>query len=66
MLNISPIDKNCKEIKVPTEMHNNLYWMAHKRTAYIRNHVAYGNINLNQMLAIAYVQGMTDLAEAIS
>lgn len=64
-LRIKPVDADCKNIDVPIEMHNNLYHIACKRTGYIRQVMLYGSYTINQILALAYIQGMTDGAEAI-
>lgn len=60
-----PLDESCREITIDTPMHNNLAAMADRRCGYIRRNLAYGNMTIGEIIAAAYIQGMTDLAQAI-
>ena len=63
--NAWPRDENSKPIEIAVADFNALSSLGHRRTLFILRDSA-GNMKLTDMLAAAYMQGMTDMAISVS
>lgn len=63
---ILPVDGCCEEIEISVDMHNSLALIAGKRVKHLKGQLIFFNRSITQVLEAAYIQGMSDMAEAVS
>ena len=64
IVNVHPRDEDSKFLDLPVVEHNSLVTLGQRRTGIILRD-SQGNMKLTDMLAAAYVQGLTDMAIAV-